>query len=124
MPSVTGLMTQVLVYAIAAMSLTCPGLWWNGAFGHRGVLRHWAAMCWDSVSAAAERSEFLGLLPAPTMLLIALWRPSWWERWRRRRSAACRCAPAAVPFIMITLAFAQMLFFLFVSLRPMVATMG
>ncbi len=39
------------------------------------------------------------------------------RRWRRWRSAPCRCAPAGVQFIMITLAFAQMLYYLFVSLK-------
>jgi branched-chain amino acid transport system permease protein len=118
MPSVTGLMTQVLVYAIAAMSLNLI-LGYGGmvAFGHAAFFGIGGYVVGILYQHAAERSEFLGLLPGTDHLLIALLAALLVGAVAAAVIGSLSLRTSGVPFIMITLAFSQMLFFLFVSLK-------
>lgn len=112
------LATSVLVYAIAAASLNLA-LGYAGlvSFGHAAFLGTGAYVVGILNAQFVAGEPFLGFVPGTNQLLLTL------------PAAALVCAAIALPFgalslrtsgvqfIMITLAFAQMLFFLFVSLK-------
>ncbi len=116
--SFTGLATQVLIYAIAAMSLNLI-LGYGGmvSFGHAaffGVGGYAAGILYFHF---ADKSDFLGFIPGSNALLIALPVAMLVSGIMAAIIGAFSLRTGGVQFIMITLAFAQMLFFLFVSLQ-------
>jgi branched-chain amino acid transport system permease protein len=118
MPSVTGFVTQVLIYAIAAMSLNLI-LGYGGmvTFGHAAFFGIGGYVLGILTHHFAQRSAFLGLLPGTDNLLIALLAAIAIGAAAAAMIGSLSLRTSGVPFIMITLAFAQMLFFLFVSLK-------
>ena len=117
-PFYTSLATRILIFALAALSLDLI-LGYGGlvSFGHAafmgiggytvGILFHHSAMMTPILGLPGTRSAFvvwpLGILLSGLFALLI--------------GAVC-LRTRGVFFIMITLAFAQMLFYLFVSLRP------
>jgi branched-chain amino acid transport system permease protein len=116
-PALVSLATRALIYGIAAASLNLV-LGYGGmvSFGHAAFFGLGGYVVGILYQHFTEESLFLGLIPGTNQLLITL--PA--------TLVVCGAAAAiigalslrtgGVQFIMITLAFAQMLFFLFVSL--------
>jgi branched-chain amino acid transport system permease protein len=116
-PALVSLATRALIYGIAAASLNLV-LGYGGmvSFGHAAFFGLGGYVVGILYQHFTEESLFLGLIPGTNQLLVTL------------PAALVVCGAAAaligalslrtggVQFIMITLAFAQMLFFLFVSL--------
>jgi branched-chain amino acid transport system permease protein len=116
-PALVSLATRALIYGIAAASLNLV-LGYGGmiSFGHAAFFGLGGYVVGILYQHYTEESLFLGLIPGTNQLLVTL------------PAALIVCAAVAaligalslrtggVQFIMITLAFAQMLFFLFVSL--------
>jgi branched-chain amino acid transport system permease protein len=118
MPDLVTLATQIAVFAIAAVGLDLllghTGL---PSFGHAAFFGLGGYVAAILAFHAAEGSLFLGLIPGATQA---------WIVWPAAILAAAVAAlvigalslrTSGISFIMITLAFAQMLFFLFVSLK-------
>ena len=117
-PALVSLATRALIYGIAAASLNLV-LGYGGmiSFGHAAFFGLGGYVVGILYQHYTEESLFLGLIPGTNQLLVTL------------PAALIVCAAVAaligalslrtggVQFIMITLAFAQMLFFLFVSLK-------
>ncbi|HEX3441210.1 MAG TPA: branched-chain amino acid ABC transporter permease [Pseudolabrys sp.] len=116
--SFTGLATQVVIYAIAAMSLNLI-LGYGGmvSFGHAAFFGVGAYAAGILYFHFADRSAFLGLIPGTDSLLIAVLAAMLVSGLVAAIIGAFSLRTGGVQFIMITLAFAQMLFFLFVSLE-------
>ena len=117
-PSLVGLVTQVLIYAIAAMSLNLA-LGYGGmvTFGHAAFFGLGGYTVGILYQHFAEGSAFLGLLPGTESLLIAIAAAILVSAIGAAAIGSLSLRTSGVPFIMITLAFAQMVFFLFVSLK-------
>ena len=117
-PSLVGLVTQVLIYAIAAMSLNLA-LGYGGmvTFGHAAFFGLGGYTVGILYQHFAEGSAFLGLLPGTESLLIAIAAAIFVSAIGAAAIGSLSLRTSGVPFIMITLAFAQMVFFLFVSLK-------
>ena len=117
-PSLVGLVTQVLIYAIAAMSLNLA-LGYGGmvTFGHAAFFGLGGYTVGILYQHFAEGSAFLGLLPGTESLLIAIAAAILVSAIGAAAIGSLALRTSGVPFIMITLAFAQMVFFLFVSLK-------
>jgi branched-chain amino acid transport system permease protein len=118
MPSATGFVTQVLIYAIAAMSLNLV-LGYGGmvTFGHAAFFGVGGYVLGILYQHSAQRSAFLALVPGTDNLLVALLAAGLIGAATAAVIGSLSLRTSGVPFIMITLAFAQMLFFLFVSLK-------
>jgi branched-chain amino acid transport system permease protein len=115
--SFTGLATQVLIYGIAAMSLNLI-LGYGGmiSFGHAaffGVGGYTAGILYFHF---ADQSDFLGFIPGTDSLMIVLPAAMLAGGLMAAIIGSFSLRTGGVQFIMITLAFAQMLYFLFVSL--------
>lgn len=117
-PSLVGLVTQVLIYAIATMSLNLL-LGYGGmvTFGHAAFFGLGGYTVGILYQHFAEGSAFLGLLPGTESLLIAIAAAILVSAIGAAAIGSLSLRTSGVPFIMITLAFAQMVFFLFVSLK-------
>lgn len=117
-PSVVGLGTQVLIYGIAAMSLNLV-LGYGGmvTFGHAAFFGLGGYAVGILYQHFYEHSAFLGLVPGSDSLVIALAAAMMVSGCVALIIGSLSLRTSGVPFIMITLAFAQMLFFLFVSLK-------
>jgi branched-chain amino acid transport system permease protein len=117
-PSVVGLGTQVLIYAIAAMSLNLV-LGYGGmvTFGHAAFFGLGGYAVGILYQHFSEHSAFLGLVPGSDSLVVALAVAMLVSGCVAVIIGSLSLRTSGVPFIMITLAFAQMLFFLFVSLK-------
>ncbi len=115
---VLGLATQVLIYAIAAMSL-------NLVLGYGGMVTFGQAAFFGLGGYTvgilhqhfAEGSALLGLVPGTDSLVMGLVAAMLVSGLAAAVIGALSLQASGVSFIMITLAFAQMLFFLFVSLK-------
>ncbi len=118
MPYLLTLGSQVMIYAIAAASLDLLiGYAGLPSFGHAGFFGLGAYVVGILAFHAADQSRFLGLIAGTTQALI-VWPAA---------IGVCTIASliigalslrtTGVSFIMITLAFAQMLYFLFVALK-------
>jgi branched-chain amino acid transport system permease protein len=115
---VLGLATQVLIYAIAAMSL-------NLVLGYGGMVTFGQAAFFGLGGYAvgilhqnfSEGSAFLGLVPGSDSLVIGVAAAMLVSGCAAAIIGSLSLRASGVSFIMITLAFAQMLFFLFVSLK-------
>jgi branched-chain amino acid transport system permease protein len=117
-PSVVGLGTQILIYAIAAMSLNLV-LGYGGmvTFGHAAFFGLGGYAVGILYQHFSEHSAFLGLVPGSDSLAVALAAAMLVSGCAAVTIGSLSLRTSGVPFIMITLAFAQMLFFLFVSLK-------
>ena len=117
-PSLVGLVTQILIYAIAAMSLNLV-LGYGGlvTFGHAAFFGLGGYTVGILYQHFAEGSAFLGLLPGSDSLPIAFAAAMLVSAIGAAVIGSLSLRTSGVPFIMITLAFAQMVFFLFVSLK-------
>jgi len=115
--SFTGLATQVLIYGIAALSLNLI-LGYGGmvSFGHAAFFGVGAYTVGILYYHMADDSLFLGLVPGTDAMLITLPAAMIVAGVVAAIIGAFSLRTGGVQFIMITLAFAQMLFFLFVSL--------
>jgi branched-chain amino acid transport system permease protein len=117
-PSVVGLATQILIYAIAAMSLNLV-LGYGGmvTFGHAAFFGLGGYTVGILYQHFADNSAFLGLVPGSDSLMVAIAAAMLVSAIGAAVIGSLSLRTSGVPFIMITLAFAQMVFFLFVSLK-------
>ncbi|MCO5089603.1 branched-chain amino acid ABC transporter permease [Bosea sp. (in: a-proteobacteria)] len=117
-PALVTLATRVLIYAIAAASLNLA-LGYGGmiSFGHAaffGIGGYVVAILYRTLM---DDGLFLGFIPGTDQLLITLPAAILAGGLVACVIGALSLRTSGVQFIMITLAFAQMLFFLFVSLK-------
>ncbi|HMO07829.1 MAG TPA: branched-chain amino acid ABC transporter permease [Paracoccaceae bacterium] len=112
------LLTRILVYGIAAASLNLI-LGYGGmvSFGHAAFFGVGAYVVGIMATHAASGTPFLGFIPGTGQLLVTLPLAMLMAGLFAAVIGALSLRTGGVQFIMITLAFAQMLFFLFVSLR-------
>jgi branched-chain amino acid transport system permease protein len=112
------LATRILAYAIAAASLNFI-LGYGGmvSFGHAAFFGVGGYVVGILFTHHAAGTPFLGLIPGTTQLLVTLPAAMIVSGLFAAAIGALSLRTGGVQFIMITLAFAQMLFFLFVSLR-------
>ena len=118
MPELVTLGSQIAIYAIAAASLDLLiGYAGLSSFGHAAFFGLGAYVVGILAYHAAQDEPFLGLIPGTTQA---------WIVWPAAIAVSALAALAigalvlrtrGVQFIMITLAFAEMLYFLFVSLK-------
>ncbi len=110
--------TSILIAAIAAASLNLA-LGFGGliSFGHAAFLGTGAYVVGILNTHYAGGEPFLGFIPGTNQLLITLPAAMAVSGLVALAIGALSLRTAGVQFIMITLAFAQMLFFLFVSLK-------
>lgn len=114
--SLTTLATRIVILAIAAASL-------NLALGYGGLVSFGHAAFYGvggyvvGILYAHLREPLFGLVPGTDQLLIALPLAALVSGLVALVLGALSLRTSGVQFIMITLAFAQMLFFLFVSLK-------
>ncbi|MGB7102774.1 MAG: branched-chain amino acid ABC transporter permease [Xanthobacteraceae bacterium] len=117
-PALIALATRILIYAIAASSLNLI-LGYGGlvSFGHAayfGVGAYAVGMLYFHFSNA---EPFLGLIRGTNQLLVTIPAAIVISALFALLLGALSLRTAGLQFIMITLAFAQMVFFLFVSLK-------
>ncbi|MFN3971604.1 MAG: branched-chain amino acid ABC transporter permease [Gemmobacter sp.] len=117
-PALLSLLTRILIYGIAAASLNFI-LGYGGmvSFGHAAFFGVGAYVVGILFSHHASGVPFLGLIPGSNQLLVTLPLAMLVAGAFAAVIGALSLRTGGVQFIMITLAFAQMLFFLFVSLR-------
>lgn len=117
-PSIVGLATQVLIYMIAAVSLNLI-LGYGGmvTFGHAAFFGIGGYAVGILYQHSADGSAFLGVVPGSDALLVAVGVAMLVSAVAAAAIGGLSLRTGGVPFIMITLAFAQMVFFLFVSLK-------
>jgi branched-chain amino acid transport system permease protein len=116
-PATTGVATRIAIYAIAAASLNLI-LGYGGlvSFGHAayfGLGGYTVGILWEHFRLD---EPFLGILPGTAEFLITFPAAILVGGIAAALIGALSLRTAGVQFIMITLAFAQMVFFLFVSL--------
>lgn len=117
-PSLTTLATRIIILAIAAVSLNLL-LGFGGlvSFGHAAYYGIGGYAVGILAQALADDTPALGLFPGTDQLLITLPAGMLASGVAALVLGALSLRTRGVQFIMITLAFAQMLFFLFVSLK-------
>jgi branched-chain amino acid transport system permease protein len=117
-PALLSLATRVVIYAIAAASLNFI-LGYGGmiSFGHAAFFGV-GAYTVGILAAHAGGEPIFGLIPGTKQLLITLPAAVLVSGLFAALIGALSLRTGGVQFIMITLAFAQMLFFFFVSLTP------
>ncbi len=117
-PATVGLATQIAIYAIAAMSLNLI-LGYGGlvSFGHAAFFGLGGYTVGILYQHATDGTDFLGLIPGSSALLVVLPAAMLVAGLGAALIGALSLRTGGIQFIMITLAFAQMLFFLFVSLK-------
>lgn len=114
--AITTLATRIIILAIAAASL-------NLALGYGGLVSFGHAAYFGvggyavGILYAHLREPFLGFIPGTEQLLLTLPAAVLASGLAALILGALSLRTSGVQFIMITLAFAQMLFFLFVSLK-------
>ncbi|MEP3436697.1 MAG: branched-chain amino acid ABC transporter permease, partial [Hoeflea sp.] len=116
--SLLSLATRALIYGIAAASLNLV-LGYGGmvSFGHAaffGIGGYAVGILYQNFT---DQTLFLGLIPGSNQLLITLPVAMVIAGLLAGLIGALALRTGGVQFIMITMAFAQMLFFLFVSLK-------
>jgi branched-chain amino acid transport system permease protein len=117
-PALVPLATRVLIYAIAAASLNLAlGFGGMVSFGHAAFFGVGGYVVGILYRSYVDDSLFLGLIPGTSQLLITLPAAILVGGLLALLIGALCLRTSGVQFIMITLAFAQMLFFLFVSLK-------
>jgi branched-chain amino acid transport system permease protein len=117
-PSLIGLAIRITIYAIAAASLNLI-LGYGGmvSFGHAAYFGVGGYVVGILYHHFADGEPFLGLIPGTNQFLITVPAAIIISGLFALVLGALSLRTSGVPFIMITLAFAQMLFFLFVSLK-------
>lgn len=117
-PALLSLATRIIIYAIAAASLNFI-LGYGGmiSFGHAAFFGV-GAYTVGILASHAGGDPLFGLVPGTTQLLITLPAAVLVSGAFAALIGALSLRTGGVQFIMITLAFAQMLFFFFVSLTP------
>jgi branched-chain amino acid transport system permease protein len=117
-PSLIGLAARIAIYAIAAASLNLI-LGYGGmiSFGHAAYFGMGGYVVGILYNHFVSGDPFLGFIPGTNQLLITLPAAIIVSGLLALVLGALSLRTSGVPFIMITLAFAQMLFFLFVSLK-------
>jgi branched-chain amino acid transport system permease protein len=117
-PALVPLATRVLIYAIAAASLNLAlGFGGMVSFGHAAFFGIGGYAVGILYRTFADDALFLGFIPGTDQLLITLPAAILVAGLFACIIGALSLRTSGVQFIMITLAFAQMLFFLFVSLK-------
>lgn len=116
--SLLSLATRALIYGIAAASLNLV-LGYGGmvSFGHAAFFGIGGYAVGILYQTFTEQTLFLGLIPGSNQLLITLPVAMVVAGLLAGLIGALALRTGGVQFIMITMAFAQMLFFLFVSLK-------
>ena len=118
MPDLVALGTQVAIYAVAAVGLDLLiGYTGLSSFGHAGFFGLGGYVVGILAFHAADGSHFLGMLPGATEAWIAWPAAILISALAALAIGALSLRTSGVSFIMITLAFAQMLFYLFVSIK-------
>jgi branched-chain amino acid transport system permease protein len=117
-PALISLATRIVIYAIAAASLNLI-LGYGGlvSFGHAayfGVGAYAVGILYFHFSSA---EPFLGFIPGTNQLLVTLCTAVVTSAIFALVLGALSLRTSGLQFIMITLAFAQMVFFLFVSIK-------
>jgi branched-chain amino acid transport system permease protein len=117
-PALTSLATRALIYGIAAASLNLV-LGYGGmvSFGHAAFFGLGGYVVGILYQHYTQNDLFLGLVPGTNQLLVTLPLTLLVSGAAAAAIGALSLRTGGVQFIMITLAFAQMLFFLFVSLK-------
>lgn len=117
-PALVSLATRILIYAIAAASLNLA-LGFGGmiSFGHAAFFGIGGYAVGILYRTAADGALFLGLVPGADNLLVTVPAAILVAGLFAFVIGALSLRTSGVQFIMITLAFAQMVFFLFVSLK-------
>ena len=117
-PSLIGLATRIAIYAIAAASLNLI-LGYGGlvSFGHAAYFGIGGYVVGILYNHYISGDPFWGFIPGTNQLLITVPAAIIISGLFALVIGALSLRTSGVPFIMITLAFAQMLFFLFVSLK-------
>jgi branched-chain amino acid transport system permease protein len=117
-PSLIGLAIRITIYAIAAASLNLI-LGYGGmvSFGHAAYFGIGGYVVGILYHHFVEGEPFLGLIPGTNQFLITIPAAIIISGIFAFVLGALSLRTSGVPFIMITLAFAQMLFFLFLSLK-------
>lgn len=117
-PALIPLATRVLIYAIAAGSLNLAlGFGGMVSFGHAAFFGVGGYVVGILYRTMVDDGLFLGLVPGTDQLLVTLPAAILVAGLVALLIGALCLRTSGVQFIMITLAFAQMLFFLFVSLK-------
>lgn len=117
-PALVPLATRVLIYAIAAASLNLAlGFGGMVSFGHAAFFGIGGYVVGILYRTMMDDGLFLGFIPGTDQLLITLPAALVIGGLFACVIGALSLRTSGVQFIMITLAFAQMLFFLFVSLK-------
>src|SRR6478752_1244638 len=117
-PSLVPLATRVLIYAIAAASLNLAlGFGGMVSFGHAAFFGIGGYVVGILYQSFVGDTLLFGLLPGTNQLLITLPAAMLVAGILALCIGALCLRTSGVQFIMITLAFAQMLFFLFVSIK-------
>lgn len=117
-PALVPLATRVLIYAIAAASLNLAlGFGGMVSFGHAAFFGIGGYVVGILYRTYVDDALFLGFIPGTDQLLITLPTALLVGGLAACVIGALSLRTSGVQFIMITLAFAQMLFFLFVSLK-------
>lgn len=117
-PALVPLATRVLIYAIAAASLNLAlGFGGMVSFGHAAFFGIGGYVVGILYRTMVDDGLFLGFIPGTDQLLITLPAALLVGGFFACIIGALSLRTSGVQFIMITLAFAQMLFFLFVSLK-------
>jgi len=117
-PSLIGLAVRITIYAIAAASLNLI-LGYGGmiSFGHAAYFGIGGYVVGILYHHFVDGSPFLGFIPGTNEFLITIPAAIVVSGLFAFVLGALSLRTSGVPFIMITLAFAQMLFFLFISLK-------
>ena len=118
MPDLVTLGTQVLVYSIAAVSLDLLiGYGGLSSFGHAAFFGLGAYVVGIMALEARDGGAFLGLIPGSTDAWIVWPTAVLTSALAALVIGALSLRTSGIQFIMITLAFAEMLYYLFVSLK-------
>jgi branched-chain amino acid transport system permease protein len=117
-PSLIGLAIRITIYAIAAASLNLI-LGYGGmiSFGHAAYFGIGGYVVGILYHHFVDGDPFLGFVPGTNQFLITVPAAIIISGLFALVLGALSLRTSGVPFIMITLAFAQMLFFLFLSLK-------
>lgn len=117
-PALTPLATRILIYGIAAASLNFAlGQGGMVSFGHAAFFGVGGYVVGILYAQAAAQEPLFGLIPGTEQMLITLPVAVIAAGLVAAAMGALSLRTGGVQFIMITLAFAQMIFFFFISLK-------
>lgn len=117
-PALITLATRMVIYAIAAASLNLIlGYGGLASFGHAAYFGIGGYVVGILYFHFAAKDMFLGIIPGSNQFLITLFAAMIVSGLAALVLGALSLRTTGLQFIMITLAFAQMIFFLFISLK-------